>query len=88
MSLPILKYRQWAKVFRKAGATYLGRDGLGHHVWVFTPKNSTTPVMAGIPAHSDGDDVLDVYIKQARKYWKLTKMDGVSDHDFMSGKWQ
>ncbi|MBZ0137258.1 MAG: hypothetical protein K8I27_12905 [Planctomycetes bacterium] len=87
MSIPILKYRQWAKIFTKGGATYHGRDGQGHHAWSYTPKGEDSPIMAGIAAHDDGSDVLPVYPRQARKAWKLTTKDGVSDHDFMKSNW-
>ncbi len=87
MSLPIKKYRQWAKIFRKGGAEYLGRDGLGHHAWAYIPKGESNARIAGIAAHSDGADVLPIYPQKARKAWKLTQKDGVSDKDFLSSNW-
>lgn len=87
MSLPIYKYRQWAKIFRKGGAVYLGQDSRNHRIWVYTPKGDDKPLTAGIAAHSEGSDVLPVYINQARKFWKLRSSDGVSDHDFLNGNW-
>ena len=88
MSLPILKYRQWAKVFRKGGAVYLGRDALGHHKWSYVPLGEAEPQLAGLPAHHEGSDVLEIYPKLARKAWKLTAKDGVSDDDFLKGRWR
>ena len=87
MSLPILASRKWRKILKSGGATYLGQDSLNHHVWEFIPKGAGKPVTAAIAAHSDGADVLRVYIDQLRKAWKLTKDDGVSEQDFLSGRW-
>ena len=87
MSLPILKYRQWAKILRKGGAVYLGRDGLGHHSWSYTPKGGPSPVVAGMAAHDDGSDVLPCYPNRMRKAWRLTKEHGISDDDFLNGRW-
>jgi hypothetical protein len=87
MALPILKYRQWRGVLKSGGAVYKGQDGKNHHVWEFTPKVGTQPVSIAIAAHSDGADVLPVYINNLRRRWKLTKEDGVNDERFMRGEW-
>jgi hypothetical protein len=88
VSIPVKKYRQWAQIFRDGGAVYLRRDGLNHHVWGYTPAGTDQQVTVGIAAHSDGAEVPPVYIQSARRYWKLTKRDGVSDHDFLAGNWR
>jgi hypothetical protein len=87
MSLPILKYRQLAKILRDGGAEFLGQDGKNHHVWAYTPIGADKPITAGIAAHSDGADVKPVYVNKLRKAWKLTPKDGVTDRDFLAGNW-
>lgn len=87
MGLPIQSYRKWAKIFRKAGARFVRFDGKNHQVWAYLPKGAALEATVSIPAHSEGADVLDIYIREARRIWRLREVDGVSDHDFLQGRW-
>jgi hypothetical protein len=87
VSVPVQSYRKWKGVFTTGGALFVRKDGKNHYVWTHTPVGETQGVLAGFVAHSEGSDVDSVYINKARKVWKLTKGDGVTDHDFVNGDW-
>jgi hypothetical protein len=88
VTLPVMSYRKWARILRTGGAVYVGVDGQNHHIWEFQPAGADRMATAGIPAHNEGADVNNVYINALRRLWRLRPADGVTDHDFLAGKWR
>jgi predicted RNA binding protein YcfA (HicA-like mRNA interferase family) len=78
--LPILKYRELAALMRSGGAVFVRQDG-SHRVWTF--RDIPYPVAA----HDDGSDVARRTLADIRAKWGLRREDGVSDDDFMKGRW-
>lgn len=81
---PILSYRDAARIFTKGGAVFVRQSG-SHRIWKLSVCGVQIDVT--VPAHQDGDDVLPCYISKARRRWRLTVADGVSDQDFYAGNW-
>lgn len=79
--LPVFKYRDLAAALRKGGAQCIRQTG-SHRIWSYNGQEFS------IPAHSDGSDVLSVYIRGLRAAWGLKNANGVSDDDFRAGRWK
>lgn len=75
-------------MLRKGGARFVRQDGKNHFVWAYQPAGAEKEVPVGFVAHGDGADIRPEYIQTLRRAWKLRKEDGVSDREFMAGKWK
>lgn len=84
VGVPVRKYHEWESLFRRCGVRFLRQRG-SHSYW--GRMVGGVEINTDIVAHGPGSDVLPCYIIKARRVWKLTKEDGVSDTDFYSGNW-
>lgn len=78
---PLLTYRVLAALCQRGGAE-LRRVSGSHHSWYFREKMFT------IPAHGPGTEIDRVFVRKLRLAWRLMPDDGVSDADFLAGKWE
>jgi hypothetical protein len=83
MKLPkAIKFRDLKRVFRSFGVIAIEGSSPGHkrkrHCLLADASGNKFP----IPAHNDGDDVYRTYVEAARRKFRLTPEDGVSDREF------
>ena len=77
-----MKFRALKKVLRSFGIDAIIAKSRGHkrklHCLLVNDKGDKFP----IPASGDGDDIERSYVNAARRKFKLTPEDGVTDDDF------
>jgi len=82
--MAVIKYKDLRTTLNRGGAVFVRQSG-SHRVWEFEVDGS--PRSYVIPAHNDGSEVSETYIRRLRQLWRLSVAHGVSDEDFFAGNW-